>query len=81
MTWRVISELLKFGFSTELESVDDAMRSAIMFNRVNGFGKIRSLALYVIFPHLIQISCSFVLILFRNFQDLIGADVQGREWS
>ena len=47
VTWRVISELLKFGFSTELESVDERMKSAIMFNRVHGFGKIRSLALYV----------------------------------
>lgn len=49
VTWRVISELLKFGFSTELESVDDQMKSAIIFNRVHGFGKVRSLALYVLF--------------------------------
>lgn len=43
----MIHELLKFGFSTELESVGEQIKSAIMFNRVHGFGKIRSLALYV----------------------------------
>jgi DNA polymerase beta len=45
VSWRIIHELLKFGFSTELESVTDETRAAIMINRVHGFGKIRALAL------------------------------------
>lgn len=52
VSWRIIHELLKYGFSTELESVTDEQRAAIMINRVHGFGKIRALALYASSIHL-----------------------------
>jgi DNA polymerase beta len=41
----MIHEMLKYGFSTELESVTPEMKAAIMFNRVHGFGKVRALSL------------------------------------
>jgi DNA polymerase beta len=42
VTWRLIQELLDYGFSTELESLDGAQRAEVLFNRVHGFGIVRS---------------------------------------
>lgn len=42
VTWRLIRELLEFGFSSELESLDEKEKAIVKFNRIHGLGKIKA---------------------------------------